>query len=123
MNTEPHLPIYNEATELFKNKEYQKTVEKLNEFLEKVPDYTSGGYQIRAFCYYHLKDTKKSIADADYALKLGSTNAGLINLRGVCKLDLKDTEGGHVKILKELWIWAIKAVRATGNVLPKNDKS
>ena len=92
LNTEPHLPIYNEATELFKNKEYQKTVEKLNEFLEKVPDYTSG-YQIRAFCYYHLKDTKKSIADADYALKLGSTNAGLINLRGVCKLDLKDTEG------------------------------
>ncbi len=61
LNTEPHLPIYNEATELFKNKEYQKTVEKLNEFLEKVPDYTSGGYQIRAFCYYHLKDTKKAL--------------------------------------------------------------
>ncbi len=67
---------------------------------------------------------KKSIADADYALKLGSTNAGLINLRGVCKLDLKDTEGGACKDFKRAMDMGDKSGESNWKrFAKKNDKS
>ncbi|MBE0639803.1 MAG: O-antigen ligase family protein [Bacteroidales bacterium] len=91
LDIEPHLPIFNKASEFYQAKKYAQAVEQMNEFLKLVPDY-SNAYQIRSFSYYYLKEYKKSIADADRALELGPVNPSLINLRGVCKLDIKEKE-------------------------------
>lgn len=88
---EPHLPVFNKASEFYQAKKYAQAIEKLDEFLALVPDY-SNAYQIRSFSNYYLKDYKQSIADANRAIELGPANPSLINLRGVCKLEIKEKE-------------------------------
>jgi putative inorganic carbon (hco3(-)) transporter len=88
---EPNLPIFNQASELYQARKYTKAIEKLNEFLELVPDYANA-YQIRSYSYYYLNEYEKCIADANIALNLGPENSSLVNLRGVCYRALNDLE-------------------------------
>lgn len=83
LNVEPHMALFNRANGHFQDKQYQRAVNLLNEFLEKVPDHTQA-YQLRSFSYYYLQEYGKSIADANQVLQSAPDNSSLINLRGVC---------------------------------------
>ncbi len=83
LKVEPYMSLFNQGSDHFKEKRYAQAVKSLSEFIEKVPDYANA-FQIRAFCYYYLKDYEKCITDANSALKLDKKNSSLVNLRGVC---------------------------------------
>mgnify|MGYP002619804572 CR=1 FL=1 len=83
LTVEPYMHLFNSANEHFQAKRYNRAVNLLSEFLEKVPDHVQS-YQLRSFSYYHLKEYEKSIADANQALQSNPENSSLINLRGVC---------------------------------------
>jgi putative inorganic carbon (hco3(-)) transporter len=91
LNVEPHLDLFAKASDHYQAKRFNKTVEVLNEFLEKVPDYVNG-LQIRAFAHYYLNNYDACIKDANKALKLDKSNSSLVNLRGVCYRALDDLD-------------------------------
>jgi putative inorganic carbon (hco3(-)) transporter len=88
---EPNLDLFNEANAHYQSKRYQQAIEKLDAFIELVPDYVAA-FQIRSFAHYYLDNHEKCIENTNQALKLDPKNSSLINLRGVCYRALDDLE-------------------------------
>jgi len=92
MYIEPYKDLYNEAIQLLNTKNYTEAIRVFNSFLNKKPDY-SDAYLNRAVCYFYTREYVKSMEDIETVLKTTKNNeAMLMNLRGLNKLGLNNTD-------------------------------
>jgi len=85
VNIEPYLALYDTAYVYFKAKNYPEATRYFSELLTKKPDFPKAR-DLRALCYYSLKDYTKSIRDLDYLISSAAARSNLYNLynmRGV----------------------------------------
>jgi len=78
----PNEALYNKAQQAYVNKDYKESVKYFTEFINKEPNLTAA-YELRAYCYFFLKDYKRSMADIGRVFADGWENGGIYNLRGV----------------------------------------
>lgn len=78
----PYEEIYRKAQQAYVNKDYKEALRYFNEFIGKEPDLTAA-YELRAYCYFFLKEYNRSLADVAKVFAANAQNGGIYNLRGV----------------------------------------
>jgi O-antigen ligase/tetratricopeptide (TPR) repeat protein len=83
--------LYDKAQSFYKAKNFSQAAKYFTEFITKVPDMPDA-HMNRAFCYFFLKEYKKSLADVEYLFAKGIQNPALFNLRGVNYQEMGNTD-------------------------------
>jgi len=78
----PYEALYNKAQQAYVNKNYKEALQYFSEFISKEPNLTAA-YELRAYCYFFLKEYKRSLADVARVFADSAQNGGVYNLRGV----------------------------------------
>ncbi len=96
------LVFYQQAKQCYENKEYQKAVSLFSQFLKEVPEFIQV-YQLRAICYFHLKEYQKAVIDVNtYKRKVGYLPPNMINVRGASYLNLGNKEQARLDFKKAM---------------------
>jgi len=78
----PYEALYNKAQQAYVNRNYKDALLYFSEFIGKEPNLTAA-YELRAYCYFFLKEYKRSLTDVARVFADGKQNGGMYNLRGV----------------------------------------
>jgi tetratricopeptide (TPR) repeat protein len=73
---------------MYERKNYAESAKYFTEVIMKEPDLTEA-YDYRAFCWFNLKEYRKSLADVEYLLSKGNKDARIISLREQLKVVTK----------------------------------
>ena len=88
----PYEGLYLKASEAANANRYSESLNQLNVFISKRPEYTEA-YQLRAYCHYYLKQYQNSLKDIEKALQRSDCKVDfLLNLKGVNLIGLGKTD-------------------------------
>lgn len=98
-----HMDIYEKASAYYRAMEYAKALPVFSEFIKKTPNYAKA-YELRAVCYYNLKEYKKCLNDVLKEESLGvKLSSNVVNIKAAAYLMT-----GNREKAKEFFMQAIK---------------